>query len=52
MAQVMKKVDTPRSFILQDETGRLLRRNRRDLLQTDESFIGKGSQDLVDNEVE
>ena len=52
MAQVMKKADTPRSYILQDETGRLLRRNRRDLLRTDESFIGKGPQDLGDNEVE
>jgi hypothetical protein len=51
MAQVMKKADTPRSYILQDETGRLLRRNRRDLLRTDESFIGKGPQDLGDNEV-
>ncbi|CAB4040233.1 Transposon Ty3-G Gag-Pol poly [Paramuricea clavata] len=52
MAQVMKKADTPRSYILQDETGRLLRRNRRDLLRTDESFIGKGPQDLGDNEME
>jgi hypothetical protein len=52
MAQEMKKADTPRSYILQDETGRLLRRNRRDLLRTDESFIGKGPQDLGDNEVE
>ncbi|CAB4002304.1 Hypothetical predicted protein, partial [Paramuricea clavata] len=52
MAQVMKKADKPRSYILQDETGRLLRRNRRDLLRTDESFIGKGPQDLRDNKVE
>ena len=51
MAQVTKKADTPRSYILQDETGRLLRRNRRDLLRTDESFIGKGPQDLGDDEV-
>ena len=50
-AQVMKKADTPRSYILQDETGRLLRTNRRDHLRTDESFIGKGPQDLGDDEV-
>ncbi len=34
LAQVVKTADSPRSYILQDEAGKILRRNRRDLLHT------------------
>ncbi len=38
LAQVVKRADSPRSYILQDEAGKILRRNRRDLLHTNEEF--------------
>ena len=50
MAQVIKQADTPRSYIMQDETGRMLRRNRRNLLFTDEKLIIQSPQDLGDDE--
>ena len=36
--QVVKKVETLRTYIIQTQAGRHLRRNRRDLLQTREEF--------------
>ena len=38
LAQVIKKADMARSYIVQTEIGRHLRRNRRDLLHTNENF--------------
>ena len=38
----------PRSYIIQDENERMLRRNWRDLLQTKEQFLVKVSVDLSD----
>lgn len=37
-AKVLKKGETPRSYHVQTENGMTLRRNRRDLLQTNEKF--------------
>ena len=39
LARVVKKADTPRSYIVKDDKGRELRKNRRDLLQTKERFV-------------
>ena len=52
LAQVIKQADMPRSYIIQDETGRKLRRNKRDLLHTNENFSKEISQYSGDEEVE
>ena len=45
VAQVVKKAKTPRSYIIEDEEGRILRRNRRDLMCTDERFESNSGDD-------
>ena len=40
IAKVINKADTPRSCIVQTESGNLLRRNRKHLLKTGEAFPG------------
>jgi transposase InsO family protein len=52
LAKVMKQADTPRSYIIQEKTGRKLRRNRRDLLHTDENFTMDSPEHSGDEEVE
>ena len=52
LAQVVKTADSPRSYISQDEAGKILRRNRRDLLHTNEEFTVESPHDSGDNDLE
>jgi len=40
MAKVLKETDTPRSYIVQTESGSMFKRNRKHLLKTGEKFPG------------
>ena len=44
-AKVLKKADTPRSFVLETEKGTIRRRNHQDLLMTNEQFISLPNDD-------
>ena len=52
LAQVVKRADSPRSYIFQDEVGKILRRDRRDLLHTNEEFTVESPNDSGDDGLE
>ena len=49
-AQVTEQCNTPRSFKVKTEDGRVLRRNRRDLLKTRESYVPRETSDFYDHD--
>ena len=49
-AQATEQCNTPRSFKVKTEDGRILRRNRRDLLKTRESYVPRETSDFYDHD--
>ena len=49
-AQVTEQCNTPRSFKVKTEDGRVLRRNQRDLLKTKESYVPGETIDFYDHD--